>query len=277
MDTTKIRDFYARLVCGRAGVSDAKILEAFASIDKERFLGHGPWRIPAPDYVETPSDHPVFLYQNFPVAIAPERRINCGEPQLHAYNLSQLGISPGARVVQIGAGVGYYTAILAELVGPQGHVTAYEVEADLAERASGNLANWPNVRVLSESATVSALPHADIIYANACATHPPRAWLEALAPGGRLLFPLAGGFALGGMLLVTRTHGGFAARFICPAAFIACVGAQDEAMAKRLGEAFARGDYLTVRSLHLDTAPDATAWVTGQDWWLSRAPLRRQE
>lgn len=276
MDSAAIRDFYSKLVCGRAGVSDDRIVQAFATVEKERFLGPGPWRIPLSGYVETPSDHPAFLYQNVAIAIAPERRINCGEPQLHAYNLAQLGISSDARVVQIGAGVGYYTAILAELVGPQGQVTAYEVEADLAERASGNLANRPNVRVLSESATVSALPQAEIIYANACATHPPRAWLEALALGGRLLFPLAGGFAIGGMLLITRTHGGFDARFICPAAFIACIGAQDEAMAKRLGEAFARGDYLTVRSLRLDTPPDDSAWVSGDGWWLSRAPLVRQ-
>lgn len=273
MSSAAIRAFYARLVCGRSGVRDDRIVQAFATVEKERFLGPGPWRIPMPDYVETPGDHLSFLYQNLAVAIAPERKINCGEPMLHAFNLAQLSIDPGVRVIHIGAGVGYYTAILSHLAGPSGQVTAYEIENDLAERAARNLASFPNISISNESATGAPLPRADIVYANACATHPPRAWLEALEDGGRLLFPLAGGFNTGGMLLITRAPNGFKARFICPAAFIACIGAQDSAMFERLGIAFARGDFMSVRSLHLDTTPDDSAWVAGDGWWLSRRKL----
>jgi protein-L-isoaspartate(D-aspartate) O-methyltransferase len=276
MSSAAIRAFYAKLVCGRSGVTDQRIVQAFATVEKERFLGPGPWWIPMPDYVETPGDHLSFLYQNLAVAIAPERKINCGEPMLHAFNLAQLTIQAGARIVHIGAGVGYYTAILAQLAGPNGTIAAYEIESDLAERAARNLTSIPNVRVLNESATGAPLPRANVVYANACATHPPRAWLEALEEGGRLLFPLAGGFNTGGMLLITRAPNGFKARFICPAAFIACIGAQDSAMFERLGIAFARGDFMSIRSLHLDSPPDETAWVAGDGWWLSRAPLRRQ-
>jgi protein-L-isoaspartate(D-aspartate) O-methyltransferase len=195
---------------------------------------------------------------------------------LHAFNLAQLAIAPSTRIVHIGAGVGYYTAILSCLAGPGGQVTAFEIESELAERAARNLESLPNVRVLNESATGANLPRADVVYANASATHPPRAWLEALDDGGRLLFPLAGGFKTGGMLLITRAPNGFKARFICPAAFIACIGAQDTAMFERLGIAFARGDFMTVRSLRLDTVPDHTAWVAGDGWWLSRDRLRQQ-
>lgn len=266
-----IRRYYAQLVCFRAGVFDPRIVDAFATVQKEAHLGPGPWRIPMPDYIETPSDDLAFLYQNVAVGIAPERRINCGEPQLHAYNLSQLKIAPGDSIVQIGAGVGYYTAILGHLTGPSGTVTAYEIESDLAQRAAANLNALVNVTVVSESAVASRLPQADVIYANAAATHPPRPWLDALKPSGRLLFPLAGNFAMGGMLLITRKDDRFRARFICPAAFIACIGAQDEGAANRLSEAFGRGDYLTVQSLRLDSRPDDSAWVTGDGWWLSRA------
>ena len=51
------------------------------------------------------------------VAIDAERGINNGQPSLHAQSIAALELKEGETVVQIGAGAGYYTAILAELVG----------------------------------------------------------------------------------------------------------------------------------------------------------------
>jgi protein-L-isoaspartate(D-aspartate) O-methyltransferase len=98
-------------------------------------------------FVETPSNDPAFLYQDILIAIAPERHINNGEPSLHAICLTALNITEGETIIHIGAGTGYYTAILAGLVGKHGSVLAYEVEQDLAQRATKNLSAWTNVSV----------------------------------------------------------------------------------------------------------------------------------
>jgi len=273
------RKFFAELVAGNAGVlrGDRRLVDAFASMPREKFLGPGPWRIfTAAGYIETPGDDPAFLYQDVVVAIAPERRINNGQPVLHALNLAALGVKPGETVVHVGAGSGYYTAILANLAGDQGSVVAFELEADLAERATINLSHLPNVRVEAHSAAEGPLPETDAIYVNAGATAPLDVWLDALRMGGRLLFPLTpsdgpGGMpGAGAMLLITRVaEQKFAARFICPAAFVPCAGARDEETAARLATAFRRGNWRDVKSLRRDTAPDETSWVTGRGWWLS--------
>ena len=66
-------------------------------------------------FCRTPSNDPAFLYQDILIAIAPERHINNGEPSLHALCLTALNITEGETIIHIGAGTGYYTAILAEL------------------------------------------------------------------------------------------------------------------------------------------------------------------
>ena len=92
--------------------------------------------------------------------------------------------APGNTVLHVGAGTGYYTAILAALVGDSGNVVAYEIENDLASAARKNLQHLPNVEVFAASAMDGPLPTADVIYVNAGATHPPAIWLDALNPGG---------------------------------------------------------------------------------------------
>jgi protein-L-isoaspartate(D-aspartate) O-methyltransferase len=226
----------------------------------------------------TPSDDPALLYQDITVALADDRQINNGQPLLHAACLAALRATEGETAVHVGAGTGYYTALLAQLVGPNGSVAAYEIEADLARRATANLADLPNVTVHDQSAAVGPLPDSDLIYVNAGATAPLRVWLDSLRAGGRLLFPLTpaevnGRPAPGGMLLVTKiSDSRFDARFVCPAAFIACAGARDQETAAKLSEAFARGDMGKVQSLRRDAPPDETCWCAGKDWWLSTAP-----
>jgi protein-L-isoaspartate(D-aspartate) O-methyltransferase len=92
--------------------------------------------------------------------------------------------------VHVGADVGYYTAILAELVGVAGRVTAIEFDAELAARATANLAQTPHVRVVHGDGTRIAFEPADVIYVNAGATRPADAWLDRLKEGGRLILPL---------------------------------------------------------------------------------------
>ena len=63
-------------------------------------------------------DDPARLYDDVLVAIDLARGINNGQPSLHALAMEALAPAGGETVIHIGAGAGYYSAILAELVGP---------------------------------------------------------------------------------------------------------------------------------------------------------------
>jgi protein-L-isoaspartate(D-aspartate) O-methyltransferase len=271
------KEFYARLVTAAAGVPDAtRLVAALASVPREQFIGPGPWRVMTPTgYITTPNDDPALLYQDIVVSLAGEGPINNGQPSLHAACLAALDPVIGETAIHIGAGTGYYTAILAHLVGAQGRVTAYEVEPPMAARATRNLAPLPNVTVQGRSGSDIQLPRCDLIYVSAGATRPLDTWLDALKVGGRLLFPLTPAEGIGGMLLATRqtTHH-FRARFVSPAMFIPCVGARDDATAHGLSEVFRTKDTADVRMLYRDEPPDDTAWFSGEGWWLSTASAR---
>jgi protein-L-isoaspartate(D-aspartate) O-methyltransferase len=270
------RTFFANLITASVGQQGGRLTAAFASTFRERFIGPGPWKVlSAAGYIETPSDDPAFLYQNLAVALLPEKRINNGEPILHAACLASLDIKEGETIVHVGAGSGYYTAVLAKLTGPSGQVFAYEIEPQLAERATGNLADLSNVTVRLRSGSEGLLPSCDVIYVNAGATAPLDMWLDSLRAGGRLIFPLTpsegpgGTPGAGGMLLLTKVAPHFHARFICPVLFIPCVGARDEETAKKLSVAFQRGDFRKVQSLRRDSSLDESCWCSGNGWWLS--------
>lgn len=271
------RAFYASLIVGNAGVpaGASNLTAAFASVPREQFIGPPPWRVFTPaGYIPVPSDDPAFLYQDITVALQSEGRINNGQPTLHARCIAALKIEAREAVLHVGAGSGYYTALLAELSGPDGSVVAYEIEQGLAERAKANLSRYFNVVVQHRSGSEGPLPECDVIYVNAGATSPMAVWLDALRPGGRLLFPLTPAKGFGGMLLVTHQRDqSYAARFVTFAMFIPCTGARDEETSNRLTQAFAGGSARSVRSLHRGTPPGDTCWFAGHDWWLSTTAI----
>jgi protein-L-isoaspartate(D-aspartate) O-methyltransferase len=162
------RRFYAEHVVQLAGSSDRRLIAAFAAVPREDYLGPGPWLVAAEGgYLQTPDDDPRPLYHDVLVAIAPERGINNGQPSLHAHCMAEVAPAPGEKLLHIGAGTGYYTAILATLVGPRGRVIGLECEPDLAARARANLRGFANVEIRAESATEGALPRCDVIYVSA--------------------------------------------------------------------------------------------------------------
>lgn len=273
------RVFFADLITAAVGVQNSSLTAAFASVRRESFLGPGPWRVfVGAGYITTPSADPAFLYQDVAIAISEQKKVNNGQPMLHAISMAALDPKPGETAIHIGAGTGYYTAVLSNLVGPTGQVFAYEIDAEIAGRATANLASIPNVSINARSGAEAPLPACDLCYVNAGATMPLDIWLDALWPGGRLLFPLTpdgpnGTPGAGGMLLVTRKGTDvFDARFVMPVMFIPCAGARDEESAEALANAFQRGDMNNVRSLHRNSFPDETCWFAGKGWWLSTAP-----
>ena len=273
----RIADFrrvFAQVVMARADCRDPAIHEAFARVPRHEFVGPGPWYF-TEQGGPAESDDPAILYQDVGMALARDRGIPTGLPSLHARCIAACAVRAGERVIHIGAGSGYYTAILAELVGEAGQVVAFEIDEDLAARARQNLRTWPWARVESMSAVAIEGPEADVIYACAGVEELPQGWLKALRSGGRLLFPLVPNGEEGAMLLV-RDIGSpalFSAEFICPARFVPCIGAQDEEARDRLARAFRLKNHESVRSLGVHPAePGDSPWFSGSGFWLSTMP-----
>lgn len=270
-----LRHFFARYVTRAAGVTDPRIEQAFATVPREIFAGPGPWSIAIPGrgYVETPDDDPAYLYQNTLIGLDPARGINIGEPSAHALWLDALDLREGETVLQVGTGSGYYTTLLAQLVGPAGQVHGFEIDPGLAARTARNMAALPRVQIHPRSGIADGLPKTDAIYVNAALTQPSWAWLDALRPGGRLVFPMHGARGFGGMLRIAKPQDGgpWPARFVSRAGFIPCIGPQDEAAGRRLAAAFAQGGWDQVRSFRIDSPADETCWFAGEGWWLSTA------
>jgi protein-L-isoaspartate(D-aspartate) O-methyltransferase len=276
------RQFYAEELRAVADLQSESLVQAFAKVPREHFLGPGPWQVRSPGsegYWTTKDTDPRRLYHNILVAIDASRQLNNGHPGFLAFLLDELKLQPGDRAVHVGCGTGYYTAVMAEVVESQGYVTAIEIDPQLAAQARGNLSYLPHVQVFAGDGGVIDPGPSDAILINAGATHPRLAWLDSLRIGGRLLVPLtvteeaenSGG---GRVLKVTRQPGGLVARFISGVGIFSCVGGRDAELNQRLKQAFKRGDAKSVQSLRRDKHESSDAcWFHGENFCLSRLSI----
>src|SRR5947199_6129922 len=198
MNINDLRWYYAEEIRAVANVQTESLVTAFAKVPRENFLGTGPWQIANPDswqamssgakgggsYRMTEDADPKHLYHNVLIAIDASRSLNNGQPSGLAMWIDALELQPGESVLHVGCGVGYYTAIIAEVVGSSGRVTGVEVDAELAERARQNLAYLNHVEVINASGSEFDSGSYDAIFINAGATHPQSIWLDNLRPGG---------------------------------------------------------------------------------------------
>src|ERR1700736_7034722 len=278
-----IRAAYAKQVLAAARVDNARLGAAFSTMRREDFLGPGPWPILRwlRDYVLTPDSDPVYLYTDDLIGILPERRINNGQPSLHAHLIHRASSAAGEHVVHIGTGTGYYTAILAHLAGPSGRVTGIEYDSELAARAKANLAPYPTVNIVEGDGTSVAFDEADVIYVNAGCTRPAENWLDRLADGGRLILPMTSdqGFgaksiermaSAGAVFRIERRGDDYFARWISAVAIFPCAGSRAEPSERALAEAFAKGGWQKVTRLYRDeNIPEERCWVSGPGWCLA--------
>jgi protein-L-isoaspartate(D-aspartate) O-methyltransferase len=274
------RRWYAEdLRCRVPVLRNLRLIDAFAAVPRERFVGPGPWRIlprPAEPYL-TPDDDPRWLYHDVLVTIDANRNLNNGLPSFWARNLEHLDVALGERVLQVGAGTGYYSAVLAEMVGPTGRVTAVEIDPELASQARTNLASWPQVEVVSGDGRAVGTGELDVVIVFAGSTHPARQWLDRLADGGRLLMPLTNESWWGFLLRVIRRGDAFVASSIGGVGIYPCIGGRDEEAGKRLHTALdgLPPGKVPIRALHVgDPAPDDTerVWYQASGFWLEREP-----
>lgn len=272
------RRWFAEGLRATAHVREDRVIDAFASVPREPFAGPGPWRFYNlfEGYWTTPDDDPRWLYHNVLVALDETRGLNIGEPFLWAHHFDRVGIRPGERILQVGSGSGYYTAILAELAGPAGRVDAIEIDGPLAAQAGRNLGRWPAAHVREGDGTVPVDGRWDLIVAFAGATAPQRWWLDALNDGGRLLLPMTATGRRGGfMLRIDRKGERFAARSAGWVAFYPCAGGRTPEDESALGQALedAAGQR-ALRSFRRDGHErDDSCWLHRDGWCLSKQEL----
>ena len=289
MDTVRelaiVRRAYAKQVLASVGLSDARVEAAFAAVERERYLGPGPWSILRHSgYVETPEADPVYLYCDVLVGIVPERRLNNGMPSYHAPLIASAAIRSGEHVVHVGAGTGYYTAIMAHLAGSNGRVTAIEFDPALAQRAEQNFSGSANVVVLRGDGASIPFDAADVIYVNAGATRPADSWLDRLKEGGRLILPLtatktlpAGGMNSidaivrhGAVFRIERRADEYLAEWISAVGIFPCEGGRDDASEAALDAALQNGGWQSVTRLYrTDQLPADRCWLRAPGWALA--------
>jgi protein-L-isoaspartate(D-aspartate) O-methyltransferase len=299
MDLDLRRRFFAEEIEAVAKLRSPALVDAFAAVPRERFLAPGPWTVlsdggesfmtGAGVRTRVTSDaDPARVYHNIAVAIDPARQLFNGQPGTLGVWLDTLELARGGRVLHVGCGLGYYTAVIAECVGPAGRVVAYEVDAALAAEARRNLASWSWVDARHGDASApldgpSDGPF-DAILVNAGVTHPLDSWLDALAPGGRMMLPLttsmpAMGSTLGKglVLLITNDAGSppplvsaprsaMSARVVTVVAVYSAVGVRDPGMNERVGKAMMAGpaQWQAVKRLRRDAhEPSSGCWVHG--------------
>jgi protein-L-isoaspartate(D-aspartate) O-methyltransferase len=215
-DPAGARRFYAEEIRVTAAITSAPLIDALATVPRERFLPAGPWQfrgaadVAGPPRITEDAD-PSRVYHDVSIAIDPSRNLYNGQPSLVARWLDALDLRAGHDVVHIGCGTGYFTALLAHIVGASGAVQAMDVDPELAARAAENLRDYPWVTATHANGVQVPAGSADRILVHAGATHVLDIWLDALRDGGRLMLPLTieipgmpGGIGKGVMLLVTR-------------------------------------------------------------------------
>jgi protein-L-isoaspartate(D-aspartate) O-methyltransferase len=291
MTADETRRFLAEEIRVTANIRSPRIIDAIASVPRDKFLPPGPWIIRGMADVmgpprQTDDADPRHVYHDIAVAIDPSRQLYNGQPSLIARWLEEARVGEGQRVVHVGTGTGYFTALLAHIVGPTGRVHGIEIDPDLAQQASANLSPWPWVTVQHGNGAAELPAENDFLLVHAGATHVLDAWLDALRDGGRLLVPLTGSLSgfpdpnaaklppdamrgnmpagmkaammanigKGFMLLVTRAGSDWIARPLpmIPVAIYSLKDVRDETQGASLGQAMISGRLMKVTRLRRD-------------------------
>lgn len=157
---------------------------------------------------------------------------SASQPAIVAIMLEQLAIAPGMRVLEIGAGTGYNAALLAELVGPSGHVTTVDIGEAIAAEARAHLdtAGYTQVEVRAGDGAAGWRANApyDRIELSVGASDITPAWYEQLAENGLLTLPLSLGVSDASVAFRKR-DGGLHSESLAPCGFMRLRGAEQSA------------------------------------------------
>ncbi len=169
-----------------------RVVEAMSRVPRELFV---------PEKLKSEA------YYDMPLHIGYGQTISA--PHMVAIMCEILDLQKGMKVLDVGGGSGYHAAVMADLVGPDGHVYSVERIPELAAWARENLkkAGITNVTVVEGDGSLGLPEHApfDRISVSATAPHVPEPLKQQLRPGGKMVIPVGIGYQE--LVLVTRKNG----------------------------------------------------------------------
>ena len=172
----------------RRGITEPDILDAFRAVPREAFIS---------------DEHAHLAYGDHPLPIEANQTIS--QPYIVALMIQAAAIEPGDTVLEVGAGSGYAAAIISRIAAK---VIGIERQHDLVKVAKGRLhrLGYDNVEIVEGDGTKGWPDGApfDAILAAASGSHVPRALVEQLAPGGRLVMPIGDPGSVQELIKVTK-------------------------------------------------------------------------
>jgi protein-L-isoaspartate(D-aspartate) O-methyltransferase len=188
------------------GVEDGRVLDAMRRVPRHELI---------------PQAYRSRAYADHPVPIGHGQTIS--QPFIVALMTASLDLDGSEKVLEIGTGSGYQTAVLAELAQ---HVYSIEIVAPLAERARRDLARlgYENISVRTGDG-YQGWPEAapfDAIIVTAAPGHVPEPLVEQLAVGGRMIVPVGKGNQA--LVLITRSESGVTRERLLPVRFVPMTG-----------------------------------------------------
>ena len=193
---------------GRHQISNGRVLEALKKVPRHRFV---------PD--ELSSD----AYADRPLPIGHGQTIS--QPYIVAFMTEQLDPKPGQKVLEVGSGCGYQTAVLAQLVE---RVYSIEIVEALAARAKETLRGlgYDNISLATGDGFRGWPEHApfDAIIVTCAPTEIPRPLIDQLAEGGRMIIPVGAEGERQQLHLLTKKDGELHRKAVLPVRFVPMTG-----------------------------------------------------
>lgn len=193
--------------CGR-NISNQRVIDAVLRVPRHAFV---------PSHLRSDA------YRDGPLPIGQGQTIS--QPFIVAYMTAAIDPQPGDRVLEIGAGCGYQTAVLAELAGK---VFAIEIVASLANQAADKLRQlgYRNVYVRHANGWHGWADEApfDAILVACAPASVPEALVEQLKPGGRMILPVGELETGQELVLIEKTARGIRQEAVLPVRFVPMTG-----------------------------------------------------
>ena len=180
--TDKLRYELVESLVNRGAIQSQEARQAFQKVPRHLF-------VPGVDVATAYADQPVFIRWDAETPIS-----SSTQPRMMAIMIEQLGLEPGSRVLEIGAGTGYNAAILDHIVGESGSVISVDIDQDIVDEAAGNLSNtgYGNVKCICGDGFEgfpSGQPYDRIMVTVGAYDISPH-WVDQLKDGGIMVVPL---------------------------------------------------------------------------------------
>jgi protein-L-isoaspartate(D-aspartate) O-methyltransferase len=190
------------------GISDEKVIQAMSKAERHLFV---------------PENLRSYAYDDEPLPIGDGQTIS--QPYIVAYMTEALELTGGERVLEIGTGSGYQTAVLAEIVK---EVCTVEIVESLSRRAQDLLHNlgYKNIRFKIGDGTFGWKDYApyDAVMVTAAPPAVPRSLQDQLINHGRMIIPVGAGFQE--LVLITRENKNFRKKKLLPVRFVPLISTQ---------------------------------------------------